>query len=163
MPLYDVVGNICQALLSGSSTERRRHRVRVSADQLGEGDVRPCRGVNVGSNTCVGLNVAARRRGVIENMHSTEVESPPPPPRVCMSVHPPCRLVVESRSDVRSSARCQRPSCQGCLFRQGLAGFAVWLSLWALGGAPPPHAPSLFTSRSGACLVLVLNPLSSSN
>jgi len=27
-------------------------------------------------------------RGVIENQHSTDVESPPPPPRICMSIHP---------------------------------------------------------------------------
>jgi len=28
----------------------------------------------------------ARGRGVIENKHWTDVESPPPPPHVCMSI-----------------------------------------------------------------------------
>jgi hypothetical protein len=29
-----------------------------------------------------------RGRGFIENKHSTETEYPPPPPRVCTSIHP---------------------------------------------------------------------------
>jgi hypothetical protein len=31
---------------------------------------------------------ALKARGVVENKHSTDVESPPPPLRVCMSNHP---------------------------------------------------------------------------
>ena len=27
-------------------------------------------------------------RGAVQNKHSTNVESPPPPPRLCMSIHP---------------------------------------------------------------------------
>ena len=27
-------------------------------------------------------------RGVIENKHSTDVKSPPPPPHLCMIIHP---------------------------------------------------------------------------
>jgi len=42
-------------------------------------------------------------RGVIENKHSTDVESPPPPPRVCMSIHPEGK----SCSDLDSSAGSQ--------------------------------------------------------
>jgi len=39
-------------------------------------------------------------RGLIENKHSSDVESPPPPPYVCMSIHTQCK----SCSDVGSIA-----------------------------------------------------------
>jgi len=39
-------------------------------------------------------------RGVIENRHPTDVETPAPHPRVCMSIHPEGK----SRSDLVSSA-----------------------------------------------------------
>ena len=50
-------------------------------------------------------------RGGVENTHSTDFESPPPPPRVCTSIHPE----LESCSDLGSSACSRRPSCQGDL------------------------------------------------
>jgi len=46
------------------------------------------------------LAAAAKAGGVIENKHSTDVKSPPPPLRVCMSIHPQ----YESSSDLGSSA-----------------------------------------------------------
>ena len=40
-------------------------------------------------NTVISCGGVAVRpgRGVVQNKHSTDVESPPPPPRVCMSIH----------------------------------------------------------------------------
>jgi len=32
--------------------------------------------------------VGRHGRGFIENKHSTDIDFPPPPPRVCMSIHP---------------------------------------------------------------------------
>ena len=46
-------------------------------------------------------------RGVVENKHSTDVESSPPPPRARMSIHPEGKAC----SDIGSSACSHRPSC----------------------------------------------------
>jgi len=40
--------------------------------------------------------------GVIENNHSPDVESPSPPPRVCMSNHPEVKACSDLDSSVRS-------------------------------------------------------------
>jgi len=86
--------------------------------------------------------------GDVENMHSTDVESPPPspppppppppsphPPHVCMSIDPEGK----SSSDIGSSACSHRPSC------------AVPPLLWRVG-----VLPILTTSIAllAACLVL---------
>jgi len=47
-------------------------------------------------------------RGVIENKHSTDVESSTPPLRARMSIHPEGKAC----SDIGSSACSHRPSCQ---------------------------------------------------
>ena len=38
------------------------------------------------------LNLLHLLRGVIENKHSTDIESPPPPPCVCISIHPTLKV-----------------------------------------------------------------------
>jgi len=46
---------------------------------------------------------ARKAGGVIETTHSTDVESPPLPPRVCMSTRPTLNLSSSSSSSSSSS------------------------------------------------------------
>jgi hypothetical protein len=61
----DVAGIICPALVGGGAALRPAPQGAQAAG--------------------IGPEPRAPGRGGIENKHSTNVESPPPPPRVCMS------------------------------------------------------------------------------
>jgi hypothetical protein len=90
-------------------------------------------------------------QGLFENNYRTEVESPPPPPRVCVSLHPeetPCGLV---RS--RSSACSQRPSFES---RERIVRRSVTDLIPKLAAFSPQRFAESYLSASAALLLTTI-------
>ena len=109
----------------------------IGASTAGEGEAGAaagCRGGDAGRSGPGGRGGRRRARGDMEHTHSTDVVSPPPPPRVYMSVHPE---VSESYSDLTSS-----------VFSTTLLPGAASARTASGGGGSPPRSRALPTRRT---------------